>query len=221
MNEAIIRPYQTKDRAAVKILAWDTALVGRSAEIFFDGKDIFGEFLVSYFTDYEPESCFVAEYNNEIIGYLVGGKDAHHISKVFSTKILPVLLLKALGSGVFLKKKNLIFFFHFFKDFLKGELRNPDFSVEYPATFHINLKKGYRSLHIGTRMVTMYLDYLEKENVKGVYLATMSEGALGFFERLGFQKLFTGNRSYFEYFLLKKVPLFMYGKKLQNFKNPD
>lgn len=215
MEEIIIRHYQKEDRQFVRELAWDTAFMGESAEVFFTGKEVFSGFLTEYFTDYEPESCFVAvNSNNKVIGYLLGAKDSKAVESTFTKKILAPLLKKAFFGGLLLKKKNWLFLFNSLRSLLCRESKIPDFSAEYPATLHINIDKEYRKLKIGSRLMAAYLDYLTKEKVKSVHLATLSDNAAEFFKARGFSLLAQGYRSYFRHILHKNVPLYIYGKKL-------
>lgn len=215
MEEAIIRRYQKGDRKFVRDIAWETAFIGKPANEFFDDKEILASFLTQYFTDYEPESCFVAESNGEVIGYLLGSKNAAVLTKTRQDKIYLRLLIQAILCGVWLKKKNMSFIFHCLISFLRQEFKMPDLSKEYPATLHINLEEYFRELKIGSRLIAAYLDYLSQQKIPGVYLATMSDKASEFFSRQGFNLLYKGHRSYFRYILQKDVPIYIYAKKLQ------
>lgn len=219
MAEVIIRNFQQADRPYVRELAWDTALTGEPASAFFDGEEFFIDCLTSYFTDYEPESCFVAESGGKVAGYLLGTKNTVAMDKIVKLKIAPRLLAKALAGGIFFKKKNIIFVFRFLASFLKGEFRMPDFSGDYPATLHINLEKNFRNLGVGSKLINAYLEYLSRKSIPGVYLATMSDKASGFFEKQGFNLLHKGRRSYLSHILHRDLPLYIYGKRLQIQKN--
>jgi len=97
---------------------------------------------------------------------------------------------------------------------LKGGFKTPDVTKEYPATFHINLKKQFRGLKIGSRLIESFLQYLKGEKIPGVHLATMSDQSAQFFEKQGFTLLHRGKRAYFKHILHQEVPLYIYGKKL-------
>jgi hypothetical protein len=214
MEEIIIRKYKKEDRSFVRNIAWDTAFIGKPGDTFFSSKEILADFLTLYFTDFEPESCFVAECNGEVVGYLIGAKDTNALNKIFQLKILWRLLIRSIVNGILFKKKERVFIFNCLISFLHQEFKMPDFAKEYPATLHINIDKNWRSLHAGSRLIAVYLDYLVKEKIKGVYLATMSEDAGRFFKKQGFILLHRGNRSYFRHLLHKDIPLYIYGKKL-------
>ncbi len=210
----IIRKFEVRDRGAVRKIVHDTALMGESAAIFFQGEEVLSDAFSLYFTDYEPESCFVAENNAEVTGYLIGAKSKSRAEAVFARRIAAPLLLKALRQGIFLKPKNLIFILGCLKDLLINGMRTPDFNRRFPATLHVNIKNGFRGQDTGSRLIAAYLDYLRKEKIPGVHLATMSEGGANFFLSQGFELLYKGRRSYFRQVLKRDVPLFIFGRRL-------
>lgn len=214
MAQVAIRKYKKEDREAVRRIAWDTAFIGEPADAFFDSRQILQDFLTGYFTDYEPESCFVAEAGGKVIGYLIGAKDTAVLEKIFKDKILPKLCIDLFFSVVAFKKKNFAYFLSCLKSSLCGEFRMPDFSKEYPATLHINVDKDWRSQSIGAKLMAAYLDYLRAEKVSAVRLATASSKAGEFFKQQGFILLHRGKRSYFRRLLNKDITIFTYGKKI-------
>jgi len=214
-GEIIIRKFQTKDRTALRQIVYDTALIGESAGLFFEGREVITDALSLYFTDHEPGSCWVAEINQQIVGYLIGAKNKISAEAIFNRQIVWPLFFQALKNGIFLKIKNIIFIFSCLKDLLINGFKTPDFNRNYPATLHLNIKDGFRRQDIGSQLICVYLDYLKIEGVPGVHLATMSERAAHFFLSQGFQQLYKGKRSYFRQILHRDVPLFIFGKKLE------
>lgn len=212
--EFVIRRYSAQDRPSVRRISAQTALMGEPGAVFFDDDEILADALTLYFTDHEPESCFVAVCGDKVLGYVLGCRDARRMDKIYASKILPPLLLKAWLRGTFFRKKNMRFLFHVFLSLLKGEFRSPVFSKEYPAALHINIDKEFRAAGIGSGLIRAYLDDLRRQAVAGVHFATMSEKAALFFEKNGFQLLFRGKRSYFRYFLGKDVLLSIYGMRI-------
>ena len=208
---AVIRKFQKRDREEVRRISCATALVGKPSSIFFAGDELFADCLTLYFTDYEPESCFVAESRGKVVGYIIGAKDASRIGR---KDFLFRILLKTIASAALLKPKNLLFIWHCLMSFLKREFSEPGFSQDYPATLHINVHEDSRGLKIGAGLIGAYLEYLKEEGVRGVHFATMSERASGFFSQQGFELLYKGKRSYFRYILHHDLPLYIYGKRL-------
>lgn len=213
-QKIIVRKLEAGDRESVRRIARDTALMGESAALFFDGPEVISDAFSLYFTDYEPSSCFVAEVDGRVIGYLTGAIKKIACEKIFKAKIALPLFFKALRSGVFLKIKNLVFISACLLDWLKDGIKTPNFNQEYPATFHINIKNGFRGQNIGERLIHAYLDYLKSRGIGGVHLATMSDRAANFFSHQGFKQLYKGKRSYFKYILHRDVPLYIFGKLL-------
>lgn len=214
MEEPIIRPYRVQDRDSIRELAWNTAFMGESAEKFFADKEVLSSFLTEYFTDYEPESCFVAEMNKRIVGYLTGARDKSVIEGVFVKNVLPRLLWRSLIRGAFFKAKNLRFILNCIVSGFRAEYKMPDFSKDYPATLHINIERSCRGLRIGSLLISKFMDYLSEKRISGVCLATMSSDAAKFFEKNDFVLLHKGKRSYFRYILQRDVPIFIYGRRL-------
>lgn len=209
-----IRGFEPGDKQAVRGIVHDTALIGEPASLFFEGREAFSDALTLYFTDYEPQSCFVAEISSRVIGCLIGAKDKLAAEKAFQGKIAPGLISRAFRDGVFLKKKNLIFIFNCFLEWISGRMFSPDFSKDYPATLHINVSKEFRGQDIGSGLIDSYLSYLKEERVRGVHFATMSDSAANFFSGKGFKLLYTGKRSYFRNILHRDLPFYIYGMQL-------
>lgn len=214
-SKVLIRKFSNKDRDAVRKISYETAFIGMPGSAFFYDEEVLSDALTLYFTDYEPESCFVAEYENTVIGYLLVSKDIARMDMVFARRIRLPLLLKALRRGVFWKKKNILFLVHVFVSLLKGDFKSPSFVKEYPATLHINIKSGYRGLGIGAALISKGLQNLLFERVTGVHFATLSESAAAFFRKQDFKLLFQGRRSYFYYILHREVPIYIFGTRIQ------
>ncbi len=212
MTEVFIRKYKSADRSAVREIAGDTAFLGKPAEAFFQDREILADILTLYFTDYEPNSCFVAEIDGQIGGYLLGAKDTAGLSKFFFLNILLELIVKIIRRRTLLKKKNFLFFFYLFVSFLKGEFKINNFSRLYPATLHINVKASFRSKGLGSILIDTYLKYLAGEKVSGLHFGTISANTVRFFEKNGFKLLYQGKRSYFQYVLPKAIDCYIMGK---------
>jgi len=214
-EEIIIREYERSDRASVRKIACDTAFMGEPAENFFTGRGFLADFLTLYHTDYEPESTFVAEKREKVIGYISGAKSERAMDLLFIIKVLPKAILKLIFKGYIFKKANLLFILFNIYSFLKGEFYTPAFiKKDYPAILHINIDKNYRGYGIGGRLIEAYLNYLKNEKIKGVHLKTPSEKSFKFFKKTGFKMLYKTRKSYFKHILKKSIKYFYYGKKL-------
>ena len=215
MTSTIIREYTHNDREAVRKISLATAMMGRPSHLFFDGDEVFADALTMYYTDYEPESCFVAEVDGEVVGYILSAKDTRRMDKVFSSRISWSIFRKAVRQGVFLRGKNWKLFGRVVGWALKGGFLIPNFSAEFPATLHINVMEKYRAKGLGDQLMEKCLQYLGKADVQGVYLATMSDRAGLFFQKYGFRLFYASTRPYFFDVLNKDVPFKIYCRNFE------
>src|SRR6059036_2261253 len=70
----LIRGYRRSDREAVRKLCCATGFLGAPIDPVFQDRELFADFLTTYYTDQEPESSFVLEVDGEIRGYLLGSR---------------------------------------------------------------------------------------------------------------------------------------------------
>lgn len=213
-GEILIRKYRKTDRNALRKISYETSFLEKADELF-DEPQILADALTLYFTDTEPESCFVAQQNNLIIGYIIGAKNESKMSQIAWLKIYPFLVWRAMVTGIFFKAKTLRFLAGVWASFRQGEFHSPDFTAEYPAILHINIARHFRGGGVGGKLLRSYLDYLKAEGIRGVHLSTMSESGKNFFEKNGFRLLFTTSRSFLRYYFRKDIPVFILGKKIE------
>ncbi|HJY20341.1 MAG TPA: hypothetical protein VJ278_04055, partial [Chthoniobacterales bacterium] len=91
-----IRGYKMSDRTAVRKLCCATGFLGAPIDPVFQDRELFADFLTTYYTDQEPESSFVLEVDGEIRGYLLGSrKPLRH--QVYSFAHTMFLFFRALG----------------------------------------------------------------------------------------------------------------------------
>ncbi len=69
-----IRSYRESDREAVRRLCCQTGFLGEPIDPVYEDRQLFADFLTTYYTDHEPESSFVLEVDGEIRGYLLGSR---------------------------------------------------------------------------------------------------------------------------------------------------
>lgn len=193
----IVRPYAAGDRAAVRRICCDTADAGRPVEAFFDDRELTADLLMNYYTDFEPESAWVAEQAagpaiaGEVAGYLTGCRDTGRFKRLMFWYIVPRALFKALLRGTWwaastrrLIRWNLPIWWqplgHRAKS-LSG----------FPAHLHINLRPGMQGQGIGRQLMNQFLAQLRLANIPGVHLSAREDNiaAIAFFEKNGFTRL--------------------------------
>jgi len=209
-----IRRYSAKDRQAVRDICWETAFLGKPADVFFRDREILCDFLTCYYTDYEPQGAFVADAGGKVVGYLISAREVTAMEKKFTRMILPRLVLKALLRGTLLYPKNLHFVLRGIVSLARGELRSVDLSDVHAATLHINVRDGFRGKGIGDKLLHAFDFYLRQARVPEVVASTSSEDAGRFFMRHGFRHIVSVERSYWKHITGKKTKVSLYGKRL-------
>jgi len=183
----VIRNYEPRDREAVRRLCCDTGYLGKPIDPVFEDRELFADYLTSYYTDREPESSFVLEQNGELKGYLLGSR--HPLRQQRYSLFLNVsLFVRALRRYRTYSKAS--------RDFIGWILRNSWREVpaapRRTAHFHINLLPEAQSV-AGTReLIHRYLEYLRKAGEKAVFgqmVTFESRRGSRLFERYGFQVL--------------------------------
>ncbi len=214
--EYIIRKYRDRDREAVRKICLDTAVLGEPVDVLFDDRDIAADILISYYTDFEPGSCFVAVSGEKVIGYLAGCVDFSRRRRAMLLSIIPRVLARAASRSVLFRKKTFLLGKSFAPALIRGEFRRPDFSIDYPASLHINVETGFRGRGVGPGLLDEYVNYLRVKKIKGVMLETKSRKAAKFFESAGFKVLYSHRISYLQYCGCADATLFVMGKKIES-----
>ena len=91
-----IRPYRRRDRAQIRHLICATALRGRPLAAFFEDDQVLVKLFMDYYLSYEPESCFVAESEGRVVGYIMGCTDSRRYLRVVLFRYGPQLLARLL-----------------------------------------------------------------------------------------------------------------------------
>ena len=89
-----IRPYERRDRKTLRQISYETSFLGKADDLFDEPK-ILEDALTLYFTDSEPQSCFVAEYNGKVIGYLIGTKNEEQMVRISWLRTYPLIFWQA------------------------------------------------------------------------------------------------------------------------------
>ncbi len=213
MADIIIRNYRTEEKRAVHRISVENSIFAEYKDELLD-ETIFADLLTSYFIEYEPQSCFIAEKDGEIIGYVLGSEDVLEMRKKIKYTIIPDIAKKMFSNGLLFRSHNLKLFENIIRSLFRGEFNVPDFYMEYPATLHVNIAAQYRGKMAGTLLVNHFLKYLKIRRVKGIHFGVLSERAKSFFLKLGFEILFKGEYSFLRYLSGETLPHYIMGKKL-------
>jgi ribosomal protein S18 acetylase RimI-like enzyme len=184
-----IRLYEPADREAVLRIAADTAFFGEPVETFMEDRRLQGDFFVAYYLDYEPQRVWIAEANEEVVGYLTGSTGARREERgktVTALKAAARLVTLRYRVGPLTRRYAL----RAAGAVLRGEYPHVD-KQRFPAELHINLTARARGLGLGRALLEACLAQMTALGVPGIHLSTTSRNvaALRLYEKLGFEVL--------------------------------
>src|SRR3954463_7343162 len=182
-----IRNYRTSDREAVRRLCCQTGFLGEAIDPVYEDRELFADFLTTYYTDHEPESSFVIEKEGELRGYLLGCRKPLR-NQVYSLYQNIVLFLRALlrYSRYNARSRRFILWI------LMNGWREVPAAPRRTPHFHINLLPDARKIATTRALMSAYLSYLYKRGEKRVYgqiVTFESRRGERMFERYGFKVL--------------------------------
>jgi ribosomal protein S18 acetylase RimI-like enzyme len=170
-------------------IAADTAFFGEPVERFMEDRRLQGDFFVAYYLDHEPQLAWVAEANDEVVGYLTGSAGDNQEGRgkaVTALKAAGGLLTLSYQVGPLTRRYGL----RAARAVLAGEY--PQFDKHrFPAELHVNLSAAARGLGLGRALLEACLDQMASLRVPGIHLSTTSRNAaaLRLYEKLGFEVL--------------------------------
>jgi ribosomal protein S18 acetylase RimI-like enzyme len=180
-----IRRYQPSDRDAVRALCCDTGFLGRPIDPVFEDRELFADYLTSYYTDCEPESAFVLTVGGDVRGYLLGSR------RPFLQQSFNLLSnLRLLAKGAFRYGRYNPASKRFIRWILTQAWREVPAVPRKTAHFHFNILPDARKLATTRALTEAYLEHLRACGEKRVYgQVVVFEDRRGakLFERYGFR----------------------------------
>src|SRR4051795_2231590 len=183
----IIRNFRPSDREAVRKLCCSTGFLGEPIDPVYEDRELFADFLTTYYTDHEPESSFVIEKDGELRGYLLGCRKPLR-NQVYSLYQNIVLFLRALLRYRRYNERSRRFILWI----LMNGWREVPAAPRRTPHFHINLLPDARSYSTTRALMSAYLSYLYRCGEKRVYgqiVTFESRRGEKTFERYGFKVL--------------------------------
>lgn len=180
-----IRSYQPSDRAAVRELCCRTGFLGNAIDPVYEDRELFADFLTTWYTDHEPESSFVLEIKGEICGYLLGSRRPL-LNQLYSFQQNVVLFLRALLRYPRYRESSR----RFIRWMLGNGWREVPAAPRRTPHFHINLLPEARKVATTRALMSAYLSYLYRCGEKRVYgqiVTFESRRGERMFERYGFK----------------------------------
>jgi len=189
-NAVVIRQYRAEDREQVQEISCDTADAGRPIDRFFRDRQIVADWLTGYYIEHEPESLWVAQAEQLVVGYLTGCLDTRTYNRILKRKVLPKMAARAVARGALWQVQAWRLLLGLLGTALLGGIPRVDLD-KYPAHFHINLRPGFRGQKIGSRLVERFRRQVAEAGGAGIHVMTLGHNHAGrrFFEALGFRLL--------------------------------
>lgn len=201
----IVRPYAPDDRNAVRRICCDTGFMGKPVDPLFSDREAFADFFTAYYTDCEPENCWVGVTDGDIVGYLLACLDPPRYRKLHG-RIVARTVPRVLGRLVAGRypPQNARFLWWFVTRSLRETPRTP------PDTphFHFNVLEQNRGDGVGRRMLLTFLRRLRDRGVPRIYgqmQTYANRRAPRVFERFGFRMVDKRRVTKFERFGYKDV----------------
>ncbi|MEY2485014.1 MAG: hypothetical protein QOH39_662 [Verrucomicrobiota bacterium] len=209
----IIRNVRASDREAVRNLCCMTGFLGEPIDPVYEDRELFADFLTTYYTDHEPESSFVVEMNGTICGYLLGCRRPLQ-NQLYSFYQNVWLFLRALTRYFRYNKRSRRFIrwtlVHGWREVPAAPRRTPH--------FHINLLPDARKMSTTRALMSAYLSYLYRCGEKRVYgqiVTFESRRGEKMFERYGFNVLNRGEITKYKAYYPESVYLSTVVKTLE------
>lgn len=201
----VIRPYSPADRDAIRRICCETGFSGDPVDPLFCDREVFADFFTKYYTDWEPESAFVAEVDGVVAGYLTAClRYRYHAfaEKWIILSIVPKVIFRWMTGRYDPQSKAFLKWCLF-----QGSRQTPR-APQKAAHFHFNLLPEYRNEGCGLRLFKAFMKYVEKNQVKRIYgqIQTFDDRrTLKVFERFGYHELDRREITKFRNFHDKKV----------------
>ena len=183
----VIRPYRPGDRAAVRAICADTGFLGQPINPVFEDRELFADYLTSYYTDAEPESTFVCEIDGEVKGYVMGSRFPKR-KKRFESRLIPRLVARGLWR--YFTRPYTVATRRYVRWLITRARHEQPFTPPDIPHFHFNIRPEARSVATTREMVDMFLQYLYDAGDKQVYGQVVTydtRRGTRMFERYGFR----------------------------------
>jgi hypothetical protein len=204
-SEFRVRPYEPRDREAVRALCCDTGFLGKPIDPIFQDRDLFADFFTDYYLRCEPDSAFVVETEAGLQGYLLGTRyPLRH--QLFSVRQAPLLAIKVLTRFSRYDRAT--------RNYLVWILLNS--RTEVPSAprrvghFHVNLLPHVRSIRVFRELLNTYLGFLYRAGVQQIsaqFITFEDRRSVQLLERYGFRVLNQSRITKFQQYTDKPVYL--------------
>ena len=185
-SNAVIRLYRPEDRAQVRTICCETGFLGKAVDPVFEDRELFADFLTSYYTDKEPECAVVLEVDGKIMGYILGARHPEKQS-AYDRQMLPGRLWRIVKGYVGPYGQATREYIHWL--LWRGWREVPE-TPENMAHMHINLLPEHKNVHQTKEMIEFFLRQLVElgeQSVYGQIVTFTGKRGVRMFARYGFE----------------------------------
>jgi len=184
-----IRPYEQRDRDAVRTICFETGYLGDPVAPSFGDFACWADMLTAYYTEREPESSFVVDVDGKVVGYLLGTLDARKVPAAEMIAIrhglLRLLPLRPGTSGFYWRS-----LYDTVRDAISAPApqMHPDLAL-YPGHAHFSVLPEARSLPVAPGLFRTFFKYARERGCPGLHgeVFIENERALALNKALGYE----------------------------------
>ncbi len=192
-----IKEYDPKYRDDIIQICWKTGYMGDDAAPFFNDRYLFGLLFCLYYTDYEPENCFIAvcTKSDKAVGYILSSLNSELQELRFKKRIVPRIIIRLFVFSIWRYHKSFRLVLGWRRQTEESEIDTQTLYLNYPAHLHIDVLEKFQRQGIGTKLVMQLEHYLKFKGIKGVHLGTSSYNsqALTFYKKMGYKIIYEGS----------------------------
>jgi Acetyltransferase (GNAT) family len=183
----VVRPYRPEDRETVRAICANTGFLGKPIDPAFEDRELFADYLTRYYTDIEPESTFVCEFDGQLMGYVMGSRFPAK-KRRYEMWLLPSLVVRGVWR-YFARPYNAASRRYVRWIVTQARQQQPYTPPDIPH-LHINILPSARGVAASRVLVDTYLRYLHDCGEKQVYGQVVTydtRRGVRMFERYGFR----------------------------------
>jgi hypothetical protein len=170
-----IRPYRAGDRRSIAAIIAATALRGRPLSAFFEDEAVLLKVFMDYYLRYEPESCFVAEREGRVVGYIMGCKDTRRYLRQMLLRYGPQLLARVLARVLTGRYRRIATYRTLWWALSRGWREAPDADLrQFPAHAHLGVavelqRDGFLIYLCMVRLGDALIRHLCERGIRGLH----------------------------------------------------
>ena len=190
MSGWVIRAARPGDEKAVYYVCLKTGDHGKDGEPFYrEDPDALGRIFVGPYLKFEPDLSLILEDDEGVCGYALGALDSRTFYARYDREWRPALCARFPeprgDPGGWTRVQEVHSWYH------HPDYYCPEPYESYPSHLHIDLLERARGRGYGRRMLEQVMATLALRGSPGAHLgvSVRNEGAIGFYQQLGFREL--------------------------------